>query len=47
LTEHCRADHYDARRDLHSEVQGIPAAFVLRKKSLRPLTSVGALGAIL
>ena len=45
LTEHCRADHYDARRDLHSEVQGIPVALEPRKKSPRPLTSVGALSA--
>ena len=46
LIEHCNADRYDTRRDLHSEVQGL-AAFMLPKKSLRPLTLVGALGAIL
>ena len=38
-------NHHDIRRDLHSEVQGIPVALEPRKKSPRPLTSVGALSA--
>ena len=38
-------DRRNTRRVLHSEGQGIPVSFEPRKKSLRPFTSVGALGA--
>jgi hypothetical protein len=38
-------DRRNTRRVLHSEGQGIPVSLEPRKKSLRPFTSVGALGA--